>query len=666
MKHRGPALCFWLLGALWLAPRAPAQVRLWTPELPAMENSVPAEQRTLRPVAIVAARNGSFSGKVALESAAPIRNARATLGPLTGPGGALPPAAARVRFAVPFDAGRGSQGPEALLDAPPAETTGGGRGGHVLPIWVTVSVPKSARAGRYAGELTVQAEGLAAARVPVTVDVADFALPDPQDYRTWCDVVQSPDTLALEYDVPLWSPRHWELIARSFQLISGSGSRMLYAPLIVRTNIGNEQSMVRWIQKGEKLEPDYAVFDRYLDTALKNLGAPKLIVFWVWDISMSQRSLQRGLWGDAQGGQRTRELREDLQGKGPRVTRLNPATGATDMIFLPRYSEASGKALWRPVAAELRRRLAARGLEKTLMLGMISDLQPDKEDAEALKDIWGGAPWAAQCHPALFRNKPARDNRIVAGVADLGYLAHVYAISFQVNPALGRRYGWQSPVLDNHYYRGYELLGPAIEVRHHPEFALTGGQRGVGRIPGDFWPVVRDARGRRVGRAMDRYPENLWRNLDILTWFLAPGPDGPVATTRFEHLREGLQECEVRVFLESALLDDRRKARLGPDLARRCQETLDARQLALWRTVWNNESDLLAIGNVDTGRNPEEGLWKALSDRNTSLPAFFNGEARQMRAESQRDGAQWWLQGWLDRNRAYFALAAEAQSRLTP
>jgi len=78
-----------------------------------------------------------------------------------------------------------------------------------------------------------------------------------------------------------------------------------------------------------------------------------------------------------------------------------------------------------------------------------------------------------------------------------------------------------------------------VEIREFPAFNITGGQRGIGRMGGDTWPVLKNKRGERGGFAYTRYPENNWRNLDLHDWFLAPGPDGPVATSRLEALKEG-------------------------------------------------------------------------------------------------------------------------------
>jgi hypothetical protein len=62
--------------------------------------------------------------------------------------------------------------------------------------------------------------------------------------------------------------------------------------------------------------------------------------------------------------------------------------------------------------------------------------------------------------------------------------------------------------------------------------------------------------------------------------FLAPGPDGPVSTARFEMFREGLQECEARLVVERALADGAARARLGAALAERCGKMLEERKRA--------------------------------------------------------------------------------------
>jgi hypothetical protein len=95
----------------------------------------------------------------------------------------------------------------------------------------------------------------------------------------------------------------------------------------------------------------------------------------------------------------------------------------------------------------------------------------------------------------------------------------------------------------------------------------------------DFWYLPPDAeRGRRESRTLERVKASNLSMTDMgAPAFLAPGPDGPVSTTRFEILREGLQECETRLIVESVLADDSMRSQLPEALVKRCRDMLDAR-----------------------------------------------------------------------------------------
>ncbi|MBN2581459.1 MAG: hypothetical protein JXL80_00215 [Planctomycetes bacterium] len=641
-----------------------AAVKVWASDIISHDTS-PPDSKAARPVTIVGARNGTFSGKVLVESGSAIKGLVAAVGPISGPGGDIPPANVQVRYGAPWDT-KGWPGPDEspdiLMESAPDVAPEKGRA--ILPVWVTVRVPRDAKAGTYRGEVTVRPQGAPAVKVPLELDVQDWMLPDTQDYRTWMDFVQSPDTLAMEYKVPLWSAKHWELIGRSFRLLSGTGARTVYVPLICRTNLGNEQSMVRWIRKGQdKYEYDFSIMEKYLDSAEKNLGKPELVVLQVWDICLSHDSLKRGLWGDNMGGKDTREARTELLNKGPRVTLVGSGSKESDMAFLPRYEDPASEALWRPLMDELRKRMDKRGLGKSMMLGLMPDLWPNKEEVTFWKGISGDMSWVIHGHAGVTSDA-APGNKRLHKVADIGYAAFIYNMVFNVNPDKGRMYGWQGPALISNYPRGGGLWAAPVHVREFPGLNITGGQRGVGRISADLWPAIRDKRGKRVGAAYGRYPENNWRNLDISGSILAPGPDGPLSTARMENLREGVQACEARIFLESALLDPARKAKLGEDLAARCQTALDEHHRAMWKTVWSNDEELARVGTVGTGRDPAEGLWQALEKVGKKLPDYWSGPAWALRGEEARKGRQWYARGWQEREKKLFALAGEATAKL--
>jgi hypothetical protein len=109
------------------------------------------------------------------------------------------------------------------------------------------------------------------------------------------------------------------------------------------------------------------------------------------------------------------------------------------------------------------------------------------------------------------------------------------------------------------------------------ECALAIGRPGISRLGADMWTIAGD-KGARNGTPFCRYPASNLSQINLAyASILAPGPDGPMPTTRLEHVREGVQECEARVFIEKALAG----GKLPADLARRAQATLDERTRVL-------------------------------------------------------------------------------------
>jgi len=159
------------------------------------------------------------------------------------------------------------------------------------------------------------------------------------------------------------------------------------------------------------------------------------------------------------------------------------------------------------------------------------------------------------------------------------------------------------------------------------EMNITGSQRGFARLGGDFWPVLKDKRG-RGHRLSNRYLKSSWRNLDLRAILFSPGRKGAVATHRFEMIREGIQECEARIFIERAILEEK----IDGELAARCQAILDERIPAIRRGV-------NTLGCA--GANPayiDNSWWQ--------VPGVL--------------GHEWYVgSGWQDRSEKLYAAAAE-------
>lgn len=657
--------------SLALAPRATGgSLEIWNH--PVMVDAAQFEpDGSLEPMHIAATRNSAFSAAVMLRAGEPVTGLETTVSDLTGDGGdRIAAEHVQVRY---LDRWRGTYlrfrppRQEVLLNNPPNDR-------NRLGVRVTVNVPADAAAGAYEGELTIRADGHAERHVALQVDVSAWHMPDTQDFTTWIDMIQSPDTLALEYDLEMWSEEHWEMIARSMELIGSTGSRIVYIPLLSETNLGNAQSMVLWIERDDgSWEQDYAIMDRYLDLAEEHMGTPKMVVFYTWDAFLHDRDERPEIDPDATEYQQRQQRRavqrwERLQ-KGLSVTVRDPETGEPAPGHLPLYTEPEGKELWRPVWENIRERMQRRGLEGAMVLGMITDQEPSREQAEALASLSGDLPWIAHRHPARLRGLDPVNNRQLRDVADVVYEAHVYHHRFQVNPAEHERlHGWKVPELRAYFGRNGVPNEGITLMRVLPEMNITGEQRGLGRLGADYWLVLEDARGRRRNAVYARYPANRWRNLDIECWLLAPGPDGPVSTARLENMREGVQETEARIFIEKILLDDSRRQIIGEELAERAWTMLDERQRALWEAVWPNPEHLDQLGTLgDHGhaRHPHEGIWQAMGPAGISRPGYWSGEFRRKREHMAREGEIWFAEsGWIERNARLFEVAAEIQERL--
>ncbi len=422
--------------------------------------------------------------------------------------------------------------------------------------------------------------------------VADWTVPDRQDYRTWLDIIQSPDALALEYNVPRWSEKHWEMIAESFRLIGQTGCRIVYVPLLAHSHLGNEESMVRWVKKADGTwDYDYSILEKYLDVAEKNMGRPKVIVFVTWDVYMLPKNASMEPYANASRVKQQAENLEKVGGEygiGPMVTVLDPGTQKTEMMKLPVLTAEGSLGAWKGMFDGLRVRLKKRGLEGAAMIGTLHDAWATKADVQVLKEATGNLPWVIQSHGG------PKEGQLLYGIAPIGYQAVVWDVKFSddgadyhgkgegLNASL---HGWTRKVLWSQFERWTRENHPCTRWRTQAEVCITGDQRGPGRLGGEYWRVMRDKRGNRMGRVYQQYPESDWRNLVIADALLAPGPDGAVMTNQMEAMREGMQECEAIIVIEGALIDEGLRKKLGEDLVKRCETTLTARHRMLWLSL---------------------------------------------------------------------------------
>ena len=550
----------------------PQGIQVWNANLIEQigETSWADPHDTLRPVRLAAARNGAATGKIVISSDQPLKGLTVKAADLAGPGGKkLPADVLRIsssrmagqeegmvpsfpaeiavlkrdpRWAEPLRS-RNAEGLPAIVD------------GAVACAYVTARIPKDAAPGQYKGTLTVTTQGLdKPCEVPVVLDVAGWTTPDPADFVYWYGLIQSPEGVALHYELPLWSDEHLKRIGKSFEMIRDLGAKVLFVLPEAETEYGNERGMVVWSrgQDGKLSDPDCSAVEKYVDVAMKHLGKPRFVVLAVWQYCDERTP--------------------------PRVT-VRDAQGELTNIEAPKYGTPEALEMWRPALHKIRDILARHGLADRILLGSGSDNFPSKATVGMFHEILPEAGWESHLHDT--RGAPFMTYE--GGQVPTKYISNVWGQWDNNDPATKRVYGWAFPPqtpggLRTWLDRGTYDNASFTRFRTVPEQILLANRPGLGQIGADFWPYKRpDGKGTsptygRFPRSTQAGPGNKACTTNRL---LYPGPDGAVPTVRYELTRENLQECEARIYLEKLLTE--KPCRLSDELAKKCQTVLDER-----------------------------------------------------------------------------------------
>ncbi len=533
---------------------------------------------TLQPVRMTAPCGGSGAGLLLAGASGAIKGLKVQVGELKGPG-TIPASAVQVRYMLPEGRPADPQGFDALAETAPEEVPAvNGTGLAVQPLWVSVQVPAETAPGDYSGTLSVSADGAPAQTVQLRIDVPAWRMPAMGEGAVQNDFMESPESVAMRYGVELWSDEHLKLLDRTFAMIAPLGCRTLYVTAIRRTHLGNEQAMVRWVRgKDGALEPDLSIVEKYVDVACKRLGKIPSVVLYAWEAPDSQ-----GHAGNPNSPSRTHD-RPIL------LTLKNPKTGELREIMGPDWGTPESKELWGKLIPAMEKLLKDRGMEGSLLVGLIGDHRPTKL---AMSELASGNPnvlFAAHSHFYCAEHQGHKVGLCssVWGVGcgptlpEFGPSGHGWKSDFRLT--LNSRYGLSQNAPPNIGMNLAEHWLTASALVHGGKpGAPNDGVKGLGRIGVDFWPVLKkDAAGNWRGQLCGRYPESYWGQLSLLCctqWLLSPGPQGPISTLRAEAMREGAQAMEAVVVIDRAMTDQARRARLGEDLAGRCAKFLEDRR----------------------------------------------------------------------------------------
>jgi hypothetical protein len=521
----------------------------------------------LRPIRMVGARGGVFSGKVLVSSAAAIRGLKATSGALKlqGGGAVIPASAVQIRCAVRGEGRLREKFPAEIRPVSVWSTPVRGRAPPTAcaNVWLTVRVPTKARPGIYRGRLQVSAAGTPARQVPVELDVADWRVPAPKDWALQHHIYQSPESVARYYKVPLWSDRHFELIGKSFEVLNQVGNKVLPMNLIADNYTwGNREGMVRWVKNGKGgYTYDFSIVEKYMDVYKAKCGDPGTVYLSIWS---------HANWP-------TKEMPRK------KVTVVDPTTGKVSSMDQPPLGTRENEEFWRPVMIELRKRLKKRGWYKRTAVAYTSYTHcPSKEMVDVYRRIWPDGKWfncshsGPRSYPGTQAGMPVARCEWVWGCGGLynpdakGGRGRRKAYPRPWKRLGGKWISLANPRIGTGLTFSFDAGKPPTAYRFISEACVQGDVNGLGRLGADFWPCLPDARGRM--RTMDNDEFGLGFRSAVQA-MLSPGKGGATFNEKLEMFREGVQIAEAIVQVQRGL----ESGRLGAELAGKIEDLLDER-----------------------------------------------------------------------------------------
>ena len=152
----------------------------------------------------------------------------------------------------------------------------------VQPLWVSVRVPADAKPGVYTGIVTVSGTGMPAERLKLSVEVVDRTLPDAQKWHLNLDLWQNPYAVARYYNVPLWSKAHFDAMRPLMRMLRDAGQYAITASIMHKPwNGQTEDHFDSMVTRVKHLDGswtyDYAVFDRWVEFMMNDVGIDRMI-----------------------------------------------------------------------------------------------------------------------------------------------------------------------------------------------------------------------------------------------------------------------------------------------------------------------------------------------------------------------------------------------------
>jgi hypothetical protein len=399
-------------------------------------------------------------------------------------------------------------------------------GAPVQAVWLTLT---GWAPGKFSGVARVTA-ATGTAEAPIELTVLPFQVPPPRQQRVWVNCLQSAESVARYYNVPMWSDRHFELIEPSMALMGLIGNDILGVSAVSRSVFGDDPVIV-FRKEGGGHVPELKHLRRYLATYGKHAGAPAYLVVHVWNYGMYYKG------GGRDGGTTKFEVKT-FAVKELRGTELVDAN-------VPMYGQPGSEEQWKPLFEQMRALLAEMKWKDTrLLLGTSGDTWPSDQTAAFFGKVAPGVGWRSLTHGV---GSPKWGASVAKRTQPNGMVIDLLEMARRVPK----------------FYTGSEELPVCTNSRDN-----------VGSNPGSYLCLAGDS---IVGFGYEGY---CWKGIDYWPYktetgalrsalnsyvgfgnmvggtpraMAVPGPAGAVATQQFEVLREATQQCEAALAIRRGL-----------------------------------------------------------------------------------------------------------------
>lgn len=135
-------------------------------------------------------------------------------------------------------------------------------------LWLSIKVPTSATTGIYSGFVEITAGEKK--KLPITIEVLNNSLPEPEDWRFHLDLWQHPAAVARAENVPLWSDAHFEAMRPLYTMLAEAGQKVITASIVHEPwdhqTYDDYPSLIKWIkEKDGAWKYNYTLFDKYIE-----------------------------------------------------------------------------------------------------------------------------------------------------------------------------------------------------------------------------------------------------------------------------------------------------------------------------------------------------------------------------------------------------------------